>query len=508
LGVDVDRVTGPYNYLGFAFTGLLWHTSTGGPTGNSLNEIMMVDSAAGLGVGLASMIMDPLTGRIRECDLIWNANPAQVAATYRQIPNAGPPCAGAPGGGPPISTAIEHEIGHFFGFDHTNVHPGIGGIQPTPNYQPPVLNGAPLSGALFTNFFELPGMVSAFTNPPVGMTTTPQGFWRTHPGRAFHSDEAGGLGELYPVLSPGSPLPDFSQPVPLINTFGRIEGLVVSDELPSSVFGLNVLPLRVGVGGAPEVGKLVGMDRAAGGGGVVGKSDTATGLPCSGNFKIERVTPAFDYSILVEPVESLGFSVTPALAPPAWAEWIYDFNWNPTNNLPWGVLVEGLVSVQLLSSVPHASSLGTLYIAPGTVIENLSITLPGTISPPATETVTRPVVTLDQRSGRPSPFAPSLITATVQHDYELDFNSAVWQVLGGATTVAGVPTTTTQPTNPIGATGPWTTTWTTSLPSLIPAAGTTVLSFRVREFGYDGTGSSNRPPLGISPVFGVNEVRY
>ncbi len=72
--------TGPYWSVGFpTMTGLIWHTSTavagvqsGGPTGNGLNEIMFLRLNLGVGTGgMTSMIMDPRSGRIVECDVIF-----------------------------------------------------------------------------------------------------------------------------------------------------------------------------------------------------------------------------------------------------------------------------------------------------------------------------------------------------------------------------------------------------------------------------------------------------
>ena len=124
-----------------------------------------------------------------------------------------------------------------------------------------------------------------------------------------------------------------------------------------------------------------------------------------------------------------------------------------------------------------------------------------------TEPVTRPAVQLNNRAGRPAPFFGSTIVATVEHDYELNFTTAVWELAGTGVTPAGLPTTTNQP-NPIGGIGPWTTTWTANLDSLISASGPATLRFKVQE---NGTGPGNPawlPPPGIVPVPGVNEVKF
>jgi hypothetical protein len=127
-----------------------------------------------------------------------------------------------------------------------------------------------------------------------------------------------------------------------------------------------------------------------------------------------------------------------------------------------------------------------------------------------TEQATRPVVQIIPRNGRPLLFAGSTITATVIHDYELNFGTAAWQVIGGATVLAGAPTTTTQPPSPIpaGSTGPWTTTWTTSLPGLIPPTGAVTVQFICQEMPYAPPGATYRPPIGISVLSGINEVRF
>jgi hypothetical protein len=336
---------------------------------------------------------------------------------------------------------------------------------------------------------------------------TAVGYWRTNPVLALHQDEIAGIGEIYQVfnLSPPNQLPAQR---PLINDFGRIEGRVTSDSFPST-FGLNVFPLPVIGPQVPSVGKFAGTARLPTVGGVVGRSDTSTGAPSSGEFRIHGVPAAVAYNLRTEPSESLGFNVTPNPAGGlTWSEWIHDPNFNPQNNLPWGVLTEGPLAVTVLSRFAHgANSRGTLYVAPGTVIE---LTVVMEQVSPSVEPVTRPVVELDRRTGRPIPFAGAAITATVTHDYELNFPGAAWQVIGGATTAAGTPATTTQPANPVGFTGPWVTTWTATLSNLIPPTGPVTLQFRCQEFPYrpGPGGGPHRPPQGITPIVGINEVRF
>jgi hypothetical protein len=300
------------------------------------------------------------------------------------------------------------------------------------------------------------------------------------------------MAELYPVLSPG-PLQ-----TPINNDYARIEGTVSHNLAPSlPLFGANVMPRRSGAA-APTVGKISGTCRLTPGLGVVGATDTAAGTRSTGEFRIDGIDPNAAYDLVIEPLESLGLSTAAGVL--TWAEWFYDPTYNPTINLIPTFGLQQLYSQKVFLS----SSLGTLFLKPGTVIQ-LQVNLSQGTG--WQEQVSRPVVSMVPRTGRLVPFSPNdPITATVDHDWELDFSTAQWQIIGGATILAGLPTSTTQPPSPTGA-GPWQSTWTTNFGTLgIGANGTVVLRFVATEFPSDG--SPQRVPGGYLAVQGINENRF
>ncbi len=95
-----------------------------GPTGDGINEIIFFPNPMNNFIGLTSMLMRPTSGVIIECDVLLSAR----YATWPLRQSLGCP-SGVPTtcpGGPGWTTAITHEIGHLFGLDHTNLHPGLG----------------------------------------------------------------------------------------------------------------------------------------------------------------------------------------------------------------------------------------------------------------------------------------------------------------------------------------------------------------------------------------------
>jgi hypothetical protein len=496
----------------------IWPTTavSAGPTGNGIHEVMFLPLGqyyAGF-QGLTSMLVNPLTGQIQECDVIFNSQSGAWTSSGQPTPT---PCAGQPNGagpyGPPISTSFGHEIGHFFGLDHTNLHPGDNGLSYQSTPPPTIGSGAPGTFASFTSFTEYPEMVGNTTNT---------NYWRTHPfppsqTQPLHPDDCAGMAELYPVVSPSAV--GAAQLRPSINDFGRIVGSVAG---PISSFGLNVYPVSVAKP-APMVGKLAGTCRASNALGVVGRTDTESGIPSSGEFVIDGVPPSiaglsnWTYSMVVEPVESLGFAIPGAAAPGnnTWAEWFHDGTLNNQGvNRIWRVSLDGFSSLKMFSRFPHATSRGTMFIAPGTVL-NLNFPQTDNVIVIMTENVTRPVVELDNRTGYPTPFSGSYLQATVTHDYLLEYSSAVWQVGASPGIPAGVPFIPGNP-NPPSGTGPWTTVWripfssTLGVPSLFGATQPTTpqtVKFVVREHPARG-GVSFYPPVGTPAVYGVNEVRY
>jgi hypothetical protein len=368
----------------------------------------------------------------------------------------------------------------------------------------------------FTSTVQYPDMVGV-----INWT----GYWRNDPTLPIHPDDESAMAELYPVSSPG-PSNVVPQPMPIRNGFGSMEGSVVAG-LPPSVkarFGVNVMP-RLQQTTDPRVGKISGTCRLTPGIGVVGAQDTATGTPTSGEFRIEGVgagptlsssmpSPGSAFDLVLEPLDSLGFITTPPGI--TWAEWFYDANYNPSLNAFNAPLVQQL----LLSNAPNgqwtsgtygiagAPSLGSLFVGPGTVIQ-LQVNLSNGTT--FTEPVTRPFIMVAPRNGRPIPFSSSgFVTATIIHDYELDFTTPVW-IVNGTIIPAGTHLSTNQLGPPIPAgtpyRGPYTTVFQANYATLgIGATGGAVVRFVAQE--YPSNGSANSPPTGITSVAGINELRF
>lgn len=78
----------------------IWSTLNGGPTGNGVNEIILADQNI-LGIGLTSMLVDPATGEIVECDVLINVGQTPAAPTnllQRNFFTGGPSIVGGPVG--------------------------------------------------------------------------------------------------------------------------------------------------------------------------------------------------------------------------------------------------------------------------------------------------------------------------------------------------------------------------------------------------------------------------
>lgn len=513
--------TGNYNIgTGVAptMTGLIWSAPVG-PTGNNFNELVFFvgdASVGGIPKGvITSMIMDPRNGSIIECDV------ALGTGAYTWPARNQPPCVVTPPcftGGPSWTTAIPHGVGHFFGLDHTNLHPGGAPAssgtpcnpQPSSGNAPPV-NGAPASFSVFpaNSYLSWPAMVQN-----VSWT----GAYWCQPSPAYrHSDDESAMAELYPVTAP-SPAATTPQLLPAINVAARIEGTVFNGA--TRIFGANLMPLLPGIPAPASVGKVSGTGRLTQGIGVVGATDTATTFSTNGEFRIERVPlgsvtpliPGVRYDIATEPLDSLGFNTLPGNVV-MWGEWFYHPTFNPALN-PLTVVNPNQQLLQangaffpLWISGPYGSPgnppLGSLFAVPGSIIQ-VSVNLATLGNVP--EYASRPVVMLSPRNGKPAGFNPatSTITATVIHDYQLDFASAVWSVSGGVTLPAGAFITN-QPPTPTGP-GPYTTTWNTTFGSLgiNTVASTATVKFMVREVA----GGSAGVPITLVNVMGINEVVY
>ncbi len=398
LGITTtDYDTTPTPFLGGAAqsTGpsqgeFQWQACAGGPTLDGLNEFIFLRARPlGRSVGgLTSMNVDPTTGEILECDVIYEGLNPLIAW--------GPLVAGVPI--VPFSTGLPHEIGHFFGLDHTNLHPGGMG----PIFPPP---GTPPSRAVYPTLDNIPSMAAAFViGCPGSRVTTP-----------WTQDDIAGLAAIYPVNELSAP---GVTPIkrPLINDFGRIIGSVTA--AGGSVFGSNVFPLRrlpdPGYGlpmmaGTPSVGTISGTARRLGS--VVGSVDTQTMALTTGDFQIDGIAQA-DYDIVVEPLGSLGLlGATPVGT--SFGEWWFDPFINPTNNVP-ALVPNGQVNRISLNPIGGFPQVSSLQVIPGTVIV---IATPIDVSPGSgntLEAVSRPLVDIQPRIVRP--VAPSLVTVTVTHN--------------------------------------------------------------------------------------------
>ncbi len=244
----------------------IWPTSsaTAGPTGNDTNEIILTDQPTLLGGGLTSMIVDPTTGVILEADVFFSVDLLFTLVTS----NAGVTTVTTPR----EWTALRHEIGHFYGLDHSNLHPGLAGATPLPSN--PGLGTVtaasvadftgPATSSIPTGELIVPGMVGVITHAGLNfnMVNSP-----------LHLDDATCLSRIYPVCMPSDPAQG-GQKLPLINTSARIIGrmrngnTVFSPPGGAAVagkFGVNVYVHEEGTTGNaqvyPKQGVLSGMAR-------------------------------------------------------------------------------------------------------------------------------------------------------------------------------------------------------------------------------------------------------
>lgn len=228
-----------------------------GPTGNNINEIILTDQPIG-GIGIASMLVDPATGIISECDLLFDAT--RLLQPFTSTIN-----------GPTLTTprqwtALRHEIGHYFGLDHTNLHGGVSGLNPA---GPALGNGSiatfpaanlPPAAPFSPVVAPIPGMVGAITH---------LGEFYNHVTSSLHFDDEVSLAKIYPVTIPGL----VAGKQPLINDRARIIGRLVdratlSNGNPVGIFGRNawVALESYGNGAAPYpqfplFGTLTGTSR-------------------------------------------------------------------------------------------------------------------------------------------------------------------------------------------------------------------------------------------------------
>lgn len=386
----------------------VWETGCGGPTGNALNEFIFLQNAAlgsGISGGVVSMLLNVNTGAISECDVIYSTLGGPVV------------WAGLPAR---TNSGLAHEIGHFWGLDHTNLHPGgIGAaLQPGAGF------AFPTAGASFGSFDDVPAMSSSFTQSVARNRVSPPanglGPWL--------NDDIAGFSVLYPVTSTATP-----NKTPLINTTATIIGSVVA-QLPNDMpsFGNNIyvvaqspsLPLlATPVPGVPLVGTISGTYRS-GPYSVTGALDTLTGAPTTGEFRLDGIpilvngvlTPGgmSACSLHVEPLGSLG------MMPSLFGEWLRE----PTLNLLNTPLAAPGVSIAYTGHhVPTGNlTVNSMLVTAGTIIR-LTNPIDTTFSPwsaPSagvfvqTDPVSRPLVGVTPRASAPAP--GSVITISVCHN--------------------------------------------------------------------------------------------
>ncbi len=371
-----------------------------GPTGNGLNEFIFLQNSTlstlpgGVAGGLTSMLLDPQTGVITECDVVFAVGP------YPNIWS---------GVEQKSCTGLAHEVGHFWGLDHTNLHPGGTALQPVP------LPGAPATlGGTYSSSSALsavPAMVSQYADSwPANRVANYSSAWRPDDIAAFSS--------LYPVNTiSGSKLP-------MINTSAVITGKVIDSGGVydgAGVFGMNAYlvedfpalnpPISSTVN-SPVVGTVTGVARPDSYA-ITGRLDTATGAPCSGDFRIDGVPALYggtlNYTLYIEPLGSLN------LAPGNFSEWWIEPHFNPALN----ALGTAPVSVgyrgngQFYSGALPVSSMsvtaGTILQLESTIDIQASVPLPFQIC-----NVSRPLVHVSPRAARPS--IGGTISITVEHN--------------------------------------------------------------------------------------------
>ena len=392
-----------------------------GPTGDGMNEFIFLKStsiAPTNGGGLTSMDVDPTSGTIIECDVIYTL---QVPAVWG-------------GGGPAFSTGIPHEIGHFLGLDHTNLHPGGTGSQPAPYEPQPIAGYPPSIGMSYPAGFlahRLPMMVGRYVVTGVNyiayLGTAPPPPVPAPPVAPFpwpnqvHPDDIAGLARIYPVLA-------IDQPVAGKQPIGNLTGTIIGTFRNSSNtagqpwFNVYVLPHSLAATSvtpaAPANGAPSGTART-GSTSVLGMTDTVTQIPGTGEFRIVGIrcdwtdpnnAKPLQFDVVGEPLECIG------ITPPHFGEYVVDPVINPTANAwPPPSTIPGLTQGAMISNdqgQPAAVSLGSLSMVPGTVITLTGPFIAGNGQVP--EAVSRPLVEIVDRT---LPIPQAGISVNVYHNY-------------------------------------------------------------------------------------------
>jgi hypothetical protein len=384
---NVPTYTAPTSGVIAASGQFIWGVNCGGPTGNGLNEFIFLPATAGVlgGAtgGLASMVVDPSTGSISECDVIFDT--AAPLTTWRGLATRN-------------NSGLAHEVGHFWGLDHTNLHPG--GIQ-TPG-SPSVLNPTTVSLGTYASFNEVPAMTSSFTDTTAALAPT-----RNRVTGPWLWDDKAAFSLLYPVTSLANPAKR-----PLINESASIIGSVMD---PVNSFGYNVFVIpHVGLPapamptpGFPSVGTVSGTYRSEPKS-VTGVSDARAGALSTGEFRLDGIPAGapMDIALCLEPLGSLGLGFG---ATTNFGEWWYEASLNSLNNVPPGPLI---ASVAYTGFWNVALPVSSMRVAAGTIIR-LDNAINMSVSGVQSLQVSRPLVEVSPRT-----FVPlgGTMTITVSHN--------------------------------------------------------------------------------------------
>lgn len=452
-----------------------------GPTGNGFNEILFLQNRPLGNGGFCSMDLDPATGAIIECDVAFDVSSYLPSAPSPGLPNE--------------TTAFRHEIGHFFGLDHTNLQPA------SSNYGTPSWMGFSTNPL---NPIELSGMLGGIRRfPTVNMV-----------GQALHTDDAAGLSRIYPVQVPNTALGKDC----LINTTATIRGTVFKSS-GTPRFGDNVFVLQRGFGATgppappdtsyPRVGTISGTARLTPSD-VVGAINSATGRPTSGGYEIIGIPAASPLPGALPPygtvydviAEDLGFSLG-GVAAPSYGEWYQETFLNPVVNAigplqnqtrfyasDYTLIAPGLPGpVTAWTSTQVVSS---LRVVEGTVIDLGTILHAGGANRMVFDMTSRPLLHISPRT-RPAA-GGGFVTLTSASNYPLSLNSLSLTVNGihfnlaalspGSMSIAAPLITVTIPANLLLTPG-------------VPAR----LVFTAREAVQPGAN-------GVSFALGRNEVQY
>lgn len=371
----------------------IWALACGGPTGNGLNEFIFLPPTAGMlggaAGGLSSMLVDPKTGIISECDTIYEAAAGPTA--WNGLVTR-------------TNSGLAHEVGHFWGLDHTNLHTGGATLNTTA--APPI----PGSMGTYPSFNEVPAMTASFTTT----ISTTGSTARNRVLAPWLPDDIAALATLYPVSAMSSSK-NF-----LINESASIVGSV-ADQL--NAFGYNVfaiqdgslVPLTAPLPGVPLVGTISGTYRS-GPHSVTGAIDTSAGAVSTGEFRIDGIptSGSANFALCIEPLDRLGFGITSGMPTATFGEWWYEGVLN-TLNLPPMSLAAAVTYAGYWDNNPTSPfpmPVSSMRMASGTIIR-LDNPIDMSLGTPQIVPMSRPLVEVSPRNSVP---LGAFMTITVSHN--------------------------------------------------------------------------------------------